>query len=46
VFDFGFFVGDIMSGVGFRTFWLRLPSFRCQPEEGIFWLKFLLETRL
>jgi len=34
-------VDDVISGVGFRTFWVRLPGPRCQPLDGIFWLKFI-----
>ena len=41
---FWIFVGDIISGIGFRPFCLRLPG--PQPLDGIFWPKFLLETRL
>jgi len=26
VLDLGLFVGDVISGVGFRPFWLRLPA--------------------
>jgi len=36
VLDFEFFVGDIISGVGFKPFWLRLPGLGCQPPGGIF----------
>jgi len=33
-FGFCFFVGDIMSGVGFRPFWFRLPGLgtNCKRE--------------
>jgi len=41
---FSFFVGDIISGVGFRPFWLRLCGPWHKLLEEIFWLKFLLET--
>jgi len=44
--DFGFLVGDIIGGVGFRPFWQRFLGLGHQPLDGIFWLKFLLETRL
>ena len=33
---FGFFVGDIISGVSFWPFWLRLPGYGPQPQDGIF----------
>jgi len=36
VLDFGSFVGDIRRGVGFGTFWPRLPGPGCQPPERIF----------
>jgi len=38
-------VGDVISGVGLRPFWFRLPG----PGPNLLWnfcLKFLLETRL
>jgi len=41
-----FFVGYVISGIGFRPFWLKLPGPGPQLLDGIFWLKFLLETRL
>jgi len=34
-FGFQFFVGDIVSGVGFRPFWPRLPGPGCQAHN--FW---------
>jgi len=41
-------VGDIgeLSEVDFGPFWLRLPGPGPQPQDGIFWPKFLLETKL
>jgi len=30
------FVGDVISAVGFRPFWLMLPGPGHQPQEGIF----------
>jgi len=33
-----FVVGDIISEVGLRQFWLRLPGPGHQLLEGIFWL--------
>ena len=36
VLDFRFFVGDVISEVGFRPFWLRLPGCEQQPLERIF----------
>jgi len=44
--DFGFGVGDVISWVSFRPYWPRFPGPWCQPQRGIFWLKFSLETRL
>ena len=35
-FEFQFFVGDIINGVSFRPFWLRLPGPGHQPLDGIF----------
>jgi len=45
VLDFVSSVGD-MSGVGFSPYRLMLPGAGHQPLDLIFWLKFLLETRL
>ena len=42
-FDFVLFVGDVISGICFRPFWLKLLGFWL---DGIFRLKFLLETML
>ena len=39
-------MGKVISGVGFKPVWPRLPDPVCQPLEGIFCLKFLMETRL
>jgi len=39
-------MGNVISGVGFRLFRPRLPGPGHQPLDGIFCLKFLLETRL
>jgi len=39
-------VSDVISGVGFRPFWLRLPGPGPKPLDGSILLKFLLETRL
>jgi len=39
-------MGAFISGVDFRPFWLRLPGTEDQPQQGIFRLKFTLETRL
>jgi len=36
VLDLGFFVNDVISGVGFRPFWLRLPGPEPQLLDGIF----------
>jgi len=33
---FLFFVGDVISGVGFWPFWLRLPGPGHQSLDGIF----------
>jgi len=44
-FGFDFFVGDVISGIGFRPFWLRLPGSGIQPLNRSLW-KFLLETWL
>ena len=46
VLGFRFFVGDVISGVGFRYFWPSLPGPDCQHQEPLFWFKFLLQTRL
>jgi len=35
-FRFCFFVGDVVSEVGFKSFWLRLPGPEPQPLDGIF----------
>jgi len=40
--EFGLFVGDVISGVGFRPLWLRLPSFGPQLLDG----KFMLKTKV
>jgi len=42
---FGFFVGDVISRVGFGIL-AQVTRLRCQRQEPIFWLKFLMETRL
>jgi len=34
--DFGFFVDDVINGVGFRPFWFRLLGPGPQPLDGIF----------
>jgi len=34
--DFSLFVGDVVSGVGFRAFWPRFPGPGCYPLEAIF----------
>jgi len=44
--QFGLVVGDVVSGVGFRPFWLRLPVCGHQAHDGIFDSRFLVETRL
>jgi len=36
VLDFEFFVGDVICGVGFRPFWLRIPGPGHQLLDGIF----------
>jgi len=40
-----FFVGDVISGMGFWPFWLRLPGPGPSCQMGIISLKILLETR-
>ena len=45
-FGFCFFVGDVISGIGFKTSWLTLPGPGPQPLDIIFLLNFILETRL
>jgi len=45
-FGFGVSVGDILSGLSFRSFWPRLPGLGHQPLDGNYGLKFSLETRL
>jgi len=42
----GFFVGDTISGVGFKPFWLRLPGPGPQLQEENISLKFSVVTRL
>jgi len=39
-------VGGVISRVGFRPFWLRLPDPGPQLQEGNILLTFLVETRL
>jgi len=41
-----FFVGDVITGVGFRPFRLRFPGSEWHLLDGMVWPKFLLETRL
>jgi len=36
VLDLGFFVGDVISGIGFRPFWLRLPALGPNQLDDIF----------
>ena len=40
------FVGDVTNEVGLRPFWLRLSGPGLQLVDGIFWLNFLLETKI
>ena len=42
----GFFISDIISGVCFWPFWLKLPGPGPKLLDGSISLKFLLETRL
>jgi len=44
--NLGFLVSDIISGVDFWLFWLRLPGPGPKPLDGSSLLKFVLETRL
>jgi len=39
-------VVDVVSGVGFTPFWLRIPGPGPQPQQGSIFLAFLVETRL
>jgi len=32
-FDFQVFVGDVISGIDFKPFWLRLPGPECEPLD-------------
>jgi len=43
---FAFFVGDFISGVGFKPFWPRLPGPGPQPQDGCFLFKLSVESRL
>jgi len=45
-FGFRFFVSDVINGVGFRSFWLRLPGLGPKLLDRSILLKFLLEIRL
>jgi len=42
----GFFVGYVISRVGFRPLWRRLPGPRHQTQDGSILLMFLVETSL
>ena len=33
-------MGDVVSGVGLRPYWFRLPGPGCQQLDGIFWINF------
>jgi len=46
VLSFSFFVGNVISGIGFWPFWLRLLGPGPQAHKGNISLQFLLETRL
>jgi len=43
---FAFFVSDVISGIGFWPFWLKLPGAWLNLLDVSILLKFLLETRL
>jgi len=45
-FGFGFFVSDVVSGLGFWSLWLRLPGLGHKLLDRSILLQFLLEIRL